>query len=149
MLNKLQASQVWNSCASQKRVSVIKPMIQLYIALATYILVRLLSLELFILGVQAKKLHFCNLELILNKTGYNHIMENKKKISFFNMGTSWKKFDPPRVFQFSPEPARMFGKKIRNSYRVQFGMFWWSNHCWGSTLPKVMGKIQKALAKSS
>ena len=26
----------------------------------------LLSLELFILGVQANKLHFCNLELILN-----------------------------------------------------------------------------------
>ena len=45
-------------------------------------LARLLSLELFILGVQAKKLHFCNLELILNKTGYSHIMENKKK-NFF------------------------------------------------------------------
>ena len=43
-------------------------------------------------------------------------MENKKKnFSFFNMGTSWKKFDPPRFFQFSPEPARMFGKKIKNS----------------------------------
>ena len=77
---------------------------------------RLLSLELFILGVQAKKLHFCNLELILNKTGYRHIMENKKFFfSFFNMGTNWKKFDPPRFFQFSPEPARMFGKKIGNS----------------------------------
>ena len=26
-------------------------------------------------------------------------MENKKKnFSFFNMGTSWKKFDPPRFF---------------------------------------------------
>ena len=23
-------------------------------------------------------------------------------------------------------------------------MFWWSNNCWGSTLPKVMGKIQKS-----
>ena len=22
-------------------------------------------------------------------------------------------------------------------------IFWWSNHCWESTLPKVMGKIQK------
>ena len=70
---------------------------------------RLLSLELFILGIQAKKLHFCNLELILNKTGYSHIMENKtKNFPFFNMGTSWKKFDPPRFFQFSPESARMF-----------------------------------------
>ena len=39
----------------------------------------LLSVELFILGVQANKLHFCNLELILNKTGYIHIMENKTK----------------------------------------------------------------------
>ena len=47
----------------------------------------LLSLELFILGVQANKLHFCNLELILDKTGYSHITENKK-ISFSNMGTS-------------------------------------------------------------
>ena len=28
-------------------------------------------------------------------------------------------------------------------------MFWWSNNCWGLTLPKVMGKIQKALAKIS
>ena len=37
----------------------------------------LLSLELFILGVQANKLHFCNLELILNQTGYSHIIENK------------------------------------------------------------------------
>ena len=40
------------------------------------LIVRLLSLELFILGVQANKLHFCNLELILNKTGYSHIVEN-------------------------------------------------------------------------
>ena len=52
-------------------------------------LVCLISLELFILGVQANKLHFCNLELILNKTGYSHIMENKQNFfSFFNMGTS-------------------------------------------------------------
>ena len=28
-------------------------------------------------------------------------------------------------------------------------MFWWLNNCWGSTLPKVMGKIQKAQAKIS
>ena len=42
--------------------------------------------ELFILGVQTNKLHFCNLELILNKTGYSHIVENKTK-SFFNTGT--------------------------------------------------------------
>ena len=47
------------------------------------LIARLLSLELFILGVQAKKLHFCNLELILNKTGYSHIMENKKKFFLF------------------------------------------------------------------
>ena len=81
-----------------------------------FLLACLLSLELFILGVQAKKLHFCNLELILEKTGYSHIMKNKKIFfSFFNMGTSWKKFDSPRFFQFSPEPATIFGKKIRNS----------------------------------
>ena len=47
------------------------------------LIARLLSLELFILGVQAKKLHFCNLELILNKTGYSHIMENKKIFFIF------------------------------------------------------------------
>ena len=53
------------------------------------LIVCLISLELFILGVQANKLHFCNLELILNKTGYSHIMENKNFFfSFFNMGTS-------------------------------------------------------------
>ena len=46
-------------------------------------IVCLRSLELFILGVQANKLHFCNLELILNKTGYSHIMKNKKKIFIF------------------------------------------------------------------
>ena len=46
------------------------------------VLVFLLSLELFIMGVQANKLHFCYLELILNKTGYSHIMENKKKFIF-------------------------------------------------------------------
>ena len=66
-----------------------------------------------ILGVQANKLHFCNLELILNKTGYSHIMEHNKKIHF----STWEpveKICPPRFFQFSPEPARMFGKKIRN-----------------------------------
>jgi hypothetical protein len=51
-------------------------------------IVCLLSVELFILGVQANKLHFCNLEMILNKTGYSHTMENKKFFfSFFNMGT--------------------------------------------------------------
>ena len=115
------------------------------------VLVCLLSLELFILGVQANKLHFCNLELILNKNGYSHIMENKKIFfSFFNMGTSWKKFDPPCFSQFSlRNPPEFFIKKIRNSWGLQFGVFWWSNRCWGSTLPKVMGKIQKAQAKIS
>ena len=38
--------------------------------------VRLLNLELFILGIKTIKLHFCYLELILNKTGYSHITEN-------------------------------------------------------------------------
>ena len=58
----------------------------------TTIVVRLLSLELFILGVQANKLHFCNLELLLNKTGYSHIMENKtKNFSIFQHGNWLKK----------------------------------------------------------
>ena len=26
-------------------------------------------------------------------------------------------------------------------------IFWWSDQCWGLTIPKVMGKIQKALSK--
>ena len=55
------------------------------------------------IGVQANKLHFCDLELILNITGYSHIKENNNKISFFNMGTVWKKFDPSSFFQFSLE----------------------------------------------
>ena len=49
--------------------------------------VRLLSVELFILRVQANKLHFCNLELILNKTGYIAKSWKTNKKSFFNMGT--------------------------------------------------------------
>ena len=79
--------QIWRNCWREwhKKFSVV--------------IVCLLSLELFILGVQANKLQFCNLELILNKTGYSHIMESKNIFfSFFNMGTSWKKFDPPCFF---------------------------------------------------
>ena len=29
------------------------------------------------------------------------------------MGTGWKKFDSPRFFRFSPEPAKMFWNKIK------------------------------------
>ena len=55
-----------------------------YVSSPRYVqLVRLLSLELFIMEVQANKLNFCNLELILNKTGYSHIMESKKTIFHF------------------------------------------------------------------
>ena len=32
------------------------------------------------------------------------------------MGTSWKKFDPPRFFQFSPEPVIMFGIKENKEF---------------------------------
>ena len=75
-------------------------------------IVCLLSLELFILGVQANKLHFCYLELILNKTGYSHIMENKQIFfSFFNMGTSWKKFDPLVFSNFLWNPPEFFVRK--------------------------------------
>ena len=49
------------------------------LSLSSMRVVHLLSVELFILGVQANQLHFCNLELILNKTEYSHIMENKNK----------------------------------------------------------------------
>ena len=83
----------------------------------------LLSLELFILGVQANKLHFCNLELILNQTGYSHIMENKQKIHFLTWEPVEKNMTPLVFFQFSPEPAKIVGKKISNSQRLQFGMF--------------------------
>ena len=58
----------------------------------------MLSVELLILGVQANKLHFCNLELILNKTGYSHIMENKQKIHFFYMGTGWKRTKSRNIY---------------------------------------------------
>ena len=76
-------------------------------------IVCLLSLELFILGVQATKLHFCNLKLILNKTGYSHVMENKIVFHFL----TWEPVEEnltSSFFKFSPEPARMFGKKIKN-----------------------------------
>ena len=113
-------------------------------------IVRLLSVELFILGVQANKLHFCNLELILNKTGYSHIMENKKNFfSFFNMGTGYKKICPPRFSQFSPEPAKIFSEKDKVFLEASICDVLMVNHCWGLTLPKVMGKIQKALSKIS
>ena len=40
---------------------------------------------------------FCDPELILNKTGYSHIMENKKNI-FFKHGNWLKKICHPLVF---------------------------------------------------
>ena len=55
---------------------------------ASPLVVRLLNVELFILGVQANKLHIYNLELILNKTGYSHIMENQIFLHFL----TWKIF---------------------------------------------------------
>ena len=66
----------------------------------------LVSLELFILGVQANKLHFCNLELILNKTGYSHIMENKTKKFHFLTWEPVEKNLTPSFFQIFPEPAK-------------------------------------------
>ena len=75
------------------------------------IIVCLLSVELFILGVQTNKLHFCNLELMLNKTGYSHIMKNKKKIHFLTWELVGKILIPLVFFiKFCPEHARIFLK---------------------------------------
>ena len=83
---------------------------------ATAEIARLLSLELFILGVQAKKLYFCNLELILNKTGYSHIMENKKIFFHFLTWEPVGKNLTLLVFSnFLRNPPECLYKKIRNS----------------------------------
>ena len=50
----------------------------------------------------------------MNKTGYSHIIENKKK--FFHFLT-WelveKNLTPIVFFKFSPEPVKIFWNKIR------------------------------------
>ena len=81
----------------------------------------------------------CAWELILNKTGYSHIMEDKKK--FVNFLT-WELVENKLTPSFFPifSGTRQFLKsKKRNSFRHQFVMFCWSNHCRGLTLPKVIG----------
>ena len=75
------------------------------------LVVCLLSLELFILGVQANKLHFCNLELILNKTGYSHIMENKKKFHFLTWEPVEKNLTPLVFSNFLRNPPEFLVRK--------------------------------------
>ena len=68
--------------------------------------------ELFILGVQANKLHFCDLEMILNKTGYSHIMENQKFFFHFSTWELVEKNSTLLVFlNFLRNPPKIFRSK--------------------------------------
>ena len=97
---------------------------------------------------KANKLHFCNLELILNKTGYSHIMENKNIFfSFFNMGTGWTKFDPSSLNPIFSEPGTPPKNFWTENKVFHKGFNFWCFDGWiivgGRPNPKLWGKYKK------